>query len=233
MAAAQCWGAIPAAGIGSRFAAGRPKQYLRIRGRSVLEHALRPFLGHPAIRGIVVALAEGDPWWEELPAEVRKSVTVIDGGAERIHSVRNCLRHLLTVGDPDDWVLVHDAARPCLRREDLDLLLSKVASHAVGGILALPVRDTMKRADRCGDIAATVDRAGLWHALTPQMFRLRALDRALSAALAAGTPVTDEAQAMELAGTPGMLVQGHADNIKVTLNDDLAMAELLLSRRTE
>ena len=228
--AAQCWAAIPAAGTGSRLAAGRPKQDLEIRGRSLIEHSLRPFLGHPAIRGVVVALAPGDPWWGQLPAGVRDAVQVVDGGVERLHSVRNCLRHLLTVASATDWVLVHDAARPCLRREDLDLLLTRAGTHAVGGILAVPVRDTMKRARQSGEIEVTVDRLNLWHALTPQMFRLGALEQAIANAIAAGTVVTDEAQAMELAGMPGILVQGHADNIKVTLADDLATAELFLSR---
>jgi len=231
--AAQCWAAIPAAGTGSRLAAGRPKQYLEIRGRSLIEHSLRPFLGHPGIRGVVVALAPGDRWWGGLPASVRDAVQVVDGGVERLHSVRNCLRHLLTVASATDWVLVHDAARPCLRREDLDLLLDRAATHAVGGILAVPVRDTMKRARPSGEIEVTVDRLNLWHALTPQMFRLGALEQAIAKAIAAGTVVTDEAQAMELAGMPALLVQGHADNIKVTLADDLAAAELFLSRLEE
>lgn len=231
--AAQCWAAIPAAGIGARLAAERPKQYLPLHGRTILEHALRPFLGHARIRGVVVALAPGDRWWTELPAAVRDRVSIVDGGTERVHSVLNCLRHLLTVADAADWVLVHDAARPCLRAADLDSLLEQAGAHGVGGILALPARDTMKRADAAGNIAATVDRARLWHALTPQMFRLGALERALAAALASGRLVTDEAEAMEFAGTPGRLVRGHADNIKVTLPDDLVMAELFLAQREE
>ena len=195
-----------------------------------MEHSLRPFLEHPDIRGVVVALAPGDSWWGQLPAAVRDAVRVVEGGAERLHSVRNCLRHLLTLGTPADWVLVHDAARPCLRREDLDLLLTRAGAHAVGGILAVPARDTMKRARSTGEVEVTVDRRNLWHALTPQMFRLGALEQAISSSIAAGTLVTDEAQAMELAGASGLLVQGHADNIKVTLADDLASAELFLSR---
>lgn len=231
--AAPCWAAIPAAGTGSRLTAERPKQYLQLRGRSIIEHSLRPFLDHPRIRGVVAALAPGDPWWSQLPATVRDAVSVVEGGVERLHSVRNCLQYLLTVGGANDWVLVHDAARPCLRRADLDLLLTQAGAHPVGGILAVPVRDTMKRAQQSGDIAATVERHNLWHALTPQMFRLGALERAISRAVAAGTLVTDEAQAMELMGTPGMLVHGHADNIKITVTDDLAIAELFLVRREE
>jgi 2-C-methyl-D-erythritol 4-phosphate cytidylyltransferase len=227
--AVQCWCAVPAAGIGARFAADRPKQYLPLQGRTIIEHSLRPFLGHPAVRGVVVALAPGDRWWETIPGAVRHSVTTVEGGAERIHSVRSCLQRLLAMANPDDWVLVHDAARPCLRRADLDLLLARAGAHAVGGILAVPVRDTMKRADAAGNIASTVDRAGLWHALTPQMFRLGALEHALAQAISAGAAVTDEAQAMELAGTPGTLVPGHADNIKVTTDEDLALAGLYLS----
>lgn len=228
--AVQCWAAIPAAGTGSRLATERPKQYLQLRGRSIIEHSLQRFLDHPGIRGVVVALAPGDPWWSQLPPAVHAAVSVVEGGAERLHSVLNCLRHLLTVAHAEDWVLVHDAARPCLRRADLDLLLAQAGAHPVGGILAVPVRDTMKRAQDSGVIAATVDRHNLWHALTPQMFRLGALERAISAAVSAGRMITDEAQAMELAGTPGLLVHGHADNIKVTLTDDLAIAELFLSR---
>jgi 2-C-methyl-D-erythritol 4-phosphate cytidylyltransferase len=231
--AVKCWAAIPAAGIGTRFGADRPKQYLPLRGRTLLEHALRPFLDHPGIAAVVVALAPGDRWWATLPAALRGRVQVTAGGVERPHSVLGCLRHLLRTGGPEDWVLVHDAARPCLRRTDLDVLIAQAGAHPVGGILAVPVRDTLKRAGAGAEIAATVDRSQLWHALTPQMFRLGALEAALTAAVAAGRTVTDESQAMEMVGARGMLVRGHVDNIKVTQVDDLAMAELLLARAEE
>ncbi len=225
-AAAQCWAAIPAAGIGARLAAERPKQYLDLRGRSILEHSLQPFLDHPRIRGVVAALAPGDPWWKELPGTVRDRVTVVEGGDERVHSVLNCLRHLLSVADAGDWVLVHDAARPCLAQAHLDALIAELAADEVGGLLAVPVADTLKRADADARVIATEPRENLWQAQTPQMFRHGLLLRALEA-LGAGTP-TDEARAIEHLGLKPKLVACDATNLKVTYPQDLKLAELIL-----
>jgi 2-C-methyl-D-erythritol 4-phosphate cytidylyltransferase len=140
-------------------------------------------------------------------------------------------RALREWASPDDWVLVHDAARPCLSTEDLDRLLAELDSDPVGGLLAIPVRDTLKQTDAAGRVATTVDRARIWHALTPQMFRLGLLRDALRDALARGLPVTDEAAAMEAAGFAPRLIEGRADNVKITRPEDLALAEFYLTRR--
>ncbi|MCH8976667.1 MAG: 2-C-methyl-D-erythritol 4-phosphate cytidylyltransferase, partial [Proteobacteria bacterium] len=147
---------------------------------------------------------------------------------ERCHSVLNGLQVLSEQANSSDWVLVHDAARPCLRKEDIDRLIEVLAGHEVGGLLGLPVRDTMKRADLSCTIQETVERKGLWHALTPQMFHLDVLINSLENALSQERVVTDEAQAVELSGLRPVLVEGHPDNIKITRNNDLALAELFL-----
>lgn len=224
------WVVIPAAGVGTRMQADRPKQYLPLRGKTVIEHTLACFTHHPAIAGIVVALSAADPYWPGLHLDSAVPLRLAAGGAERCHSVLNALHLLAQQADANDWVLVHDAARPCLARSDLDRLCTELQDDAVGGILAVPVRDTMKRADGEGRIHATEDRNGLWHALTPQMFRLGLLTDALEQALADGFVVTDEASAVEHAGLKPKLVEGRADNIKVTRPEDLALAEFFLGR---
>ena len=223
------WAAVPAAGIGARLGGGVPKQYLTLRGRCILAHVLKQFCEHPEIDGVVVALAAGDSRWQSVEYAGHARVWTAAGGTDRCHSVLNCLRKLLDRARPQDWVLVHDAARPCIRREDIDALVGAVRDHPVGGILALPARDTMKRADEAGAIAETIDRKGLWHAQTPQMFRIGALEAALTYAIEQGRIVTDEAQAMELQGLRPLLVPGSTRNIKVTHGDDLALAEFFLS----
>ncbi len=227
------WAVIPAAGIGTRMQLETPKQYLTLSGRTILEHTLRPFIDHADINGIVVALAPEDPYWEKLAMAGHEKIRTTVGGEERCHSVRNGLRALEETAGADDWILVHDAARPCLRRQDIDRLMETLADHDVGGILALPVRDTMKRAGPDSEILETVDREGLWHALTPQMFRLQLLGRCLDRVLAADGTVTDEAQAVELCGYRPLLVPGHPDNIKITHRIDLPLAELFLSQQEE
>lgn len=224
------WVAIPAAGIGTRMVADRPKQYLELHGRTVLEHTLACFDGHPRVRGIVLSIALDDPYWSSLVLETSTPVHIVPGGAERADSVLQALDLLAALGEPEDWVLVHDAARPCLTRSDLDRLIDTLESDAVGGILAVPVRDTMKRANADGRIARTEARQGLWHALTPQMFRLGLLRSSLMQAKERGLEVTDEASAIEQVGHAPMLVEGRADNIKITRPEDLALAEFFLSR---
>jgi 2-C-methyl-D-erythritol 4-phosphate cytidylyltransferase len=205
-----------------------PKQYLPLRGRTIIEHTLGRFLSHPRIAGVVVAVAADDTIWPTLGVAGHPRIRRIAGGAERCHSVLNALKALASSGCGGDWALVHDAARPCLRGGDIDAMLGALSDHPVGGILAVPVRDTMKRANGSHTITATVDRTGLWHALTPQMFRVAPLADAIERALESGVVVTDEAQAMELAGQAPKLVEGHADNIKITRPQDLALAELYL-----
>ena len=181
------WVVIPAAGIGSRMRADRPKQYLQLAGRTILEHSLNCFLDHPQLKGLVLSLAVDDPWWPTLPGASDPRIQRADGGNERADSVLNGLLRLLELGaQQNDWVLVHDAARPNLARSDLDQLLGALASDPVGGLLAVPARDTLKRAGADGRVAETVDRSLIWQAYTPQMFRFAALHRALADALVAG-----------------------------------------------
>ncbi len=227
------WAVIPAAGAGTRMAAEVPKQYLSLRGRTIIEHTLERFLSHPRIDGVVVSVATEDPIWPTLPLTGRPQILRIDGGAERCHSVLNALRALVSAGCDADWALVHDAARPCVRTTDIDTMIDALSDDPVGGILAVPVRDTMKRGSGTQRITATVDRSGLWHALTPQMFRVGPLAAAIERALDSGVKVTDEAQAMELTGQAPRLVEGHADNIKITRPQDLELAELYLRHQEE
>lgn len=225
---ANYWAIVPAAGIGRRMGGDIPKQYLPLNGRPVIEHTLERLLGHPSIRQVLVALSPDDQWWPETVFANHPEVVGVEGGAERCDSVLNALRCLSEFAVDDDWVLLHDAARPCLRAGDIDRLIEQLTDHPVGGILGMPVRDTMKRADESAHITETVCREGLWHAFTPQMFRIGPLRTALSDALAQGKRVTDEASAMELAGYSPMLVEGHPDNIKITRPEDLALAGFYL-----
>ena len=232
MSSPRHWAVIPAAGVGARMRADRPKQYLPLAGSTVIEQTLARFVGHPAIAGVVVAVGSDDPYWPTVEGFSSPSLHTAPGGGDRACSVLNALERLAGWADPRDWVLVHDAARPCLRRDDLERLLERASGHPVGGLLAVPVRDTMKRSNADGEVVETVDREGLWHALTPQMFRLGALREAIAGALVAGHPVTDEASAMEWAGHRPLLVEGCADNLKITRPEDLALAEFYLRARS-
>lgn len=227
---ARFWLVIPAAGIGARMAADRPKQYLQVAGRSILEHTLQRFLDHPALRGVVVSLAADDPYWSVLAVASDPRIRRAAGGRERADSVLAGLETLKNEGAADDdWVLVHDAARPNLAQEDLQRLLDSLADDPVGGLLAVPARDTLKRAGADGRVQETVDRSVIWQAYTPQMFRLGALRQALAQALRAQVAITDEASAMEWAGLAPRLVEGRADNLKVTRPEDLQYLQVLWS----
>lgn len=233
------WVVIPAAGVGARMQADRPKQYLPLAGRSVIEHTLACFTEHPSVAGIVVAITAGDPYWAQLastPFSKRVVIHTAPGGRERADSVLNALDYLVNTLQlaADTWVLVHDAARPCLQDTDLERLLA-VREHCVGtgALLAVPVRDTMKRAQPNSlRVARTEDREGLWHALTPQMAQLGVLHAALTTALAQNATITDEASALEWAGLQPLLVEGDARNIKITRPADLALAEFFLTSRS-
>ncbi|WP_314407440.1 2-C-methyl-D-erythritol 4-phosphate cytidylyltransferase [Pseudomonas kuykendallii] len=221
------WAVIPAAGVGARMRADRPKQYLPLGGRTLLEHTLDCFLDHPGLRGLVLALGRDDPYWPTLGCADDPRIQRADGGAERADSVLNALVRLEVLGaEVDDWVLVHDAARPNLARSDLDRLLGELADDPVGGLLAVPSRDTVKLAGVDGKVARTLDRQLIWLAFTPQMFRLGALRQALEQGLASGAAITDEASAMELAGAAPRLIEGRADNLKVTRPEDLEWLRL-------
>lgn len=224
------WLVMPAAGTGRRFGADTPKQYASLEGRTVIEWALAPFLGDARCARIVVALAPGDQHFDRLPLRARATTTA--GGAQRSESVRRALAALQSEAQAHDWVLVHDAARPCLTAQDLERLVGGLAAHPVGGLLAVPVADTLKRAAHVTDGASVVldtqERAGLWRALTPQMFRYGALCDALDAAHAAGRTPTDEAQALEWQGERPALIEGATSNLKVTTAQDLLLAAAIL-----
>jgi len=225
------WAVVPAAGIGKRMGAVIPKQYLPLAGRTVMEQTLRTLLNCSSISAVVVVISSNDIWWETIHLDTHKPLIQVIGGEERFHSVMQGLQALQTRVPADDWVLVHDAVRPCLRAEDLDNLIVNLQNDPVGGLLAMPVRDTMKRSDKAGRVTATVDRRGLWHALTPQMFRLEMLITALRLAQEKHLLVTDEASAVEAMGLAPRLVEGHADNIKITHPEDLALAEFYLTKK--
>jgi len=220
---------VPAAGVGKRMQADRPKQYLALHGKTVLEHTIEKLLTHPAIERVIVAVSEGDPYYPELALVDHPNVIRVNGGQERADSVLSALKYV-QANPLSEWVMVHDAARPCITLNDIDQLIATSVSHPVGGILATPVRDTMKRADAQNNIDHTVERVALWHALTPQMFNVELLCEALSAALAEQVTITDEASALEWKGLRPALVLGRADNIKITQPEDLALAEFYLAR---
>ncbi len=211
--------------------AALPKQYLPLSGTTVLEHTVQRVARHPLIQGVLVVVAPGDQYIHHLRLPESKTELIMAGGDERCHSVFNGLNVLAEQAAADDWVLVHDAARPCLRAADITRLIDELRDHPVGGLLGLPVTDTMKRTDRDANVLETVQRDGLWRALTPQMFRLGLLRSALEQALSKGLLVTDEAQAVEAAGYAPRMVEGHADNIKITRPQDLALAELYLQQQ--
>jgi 2-C-methyl-D-erythritol 4-phosphate cytidylyltransferase len=224
------WAIVPAAGRGDRFGGRTPKQYTPLLGQPMLAWTLRALLAERSISGIVVALASGDRRWRRLPEARNPRVRSCLGGAQRESSVARALEALSGEACDADWVLVHDAARPCLRREDLTALLREVGDDPVGGLLAVPVSDTLKAVDDTGRAARTVAREGLWRALTPQMFRYGLLKRALALCLERERPVTDEASAIEALGLRPRLVRGHNDNIKVTSAEDASLAAAILDR---
>lgn len=225
------WALIPAAGVGRRMGADRPKQFLRLGSRSVLEYTLAVFLEHPAIRGVVLVLEAGvDRDTVDLP-DAGDRLVVVTGGEERADSVRNGLLFLAQRGGPDDWVLVHDAARPCLPADDLDHLIESLREDPVGGLLVAASTDTLKLAGSDGRVERTLDRRRVWRALTPQMFRLQALLAALEAASDAKVSVTDEASAIEFVGESPRLVEGSPMNIKITRPEDLDVAQVYLIRQ--
>ncbi|MDX3773960.1 2-C-methyl-D-erythritol 4-phosphate cytidylyltransferase [Chromatiaceae bacterium AAb-1] len=216
---------IPAAGIGKRMQADKPKQYLQLQGKTILEHSAERIMAVPGVRQLWLALAADDPYF---PGTVLAATEVrrVKGGAERVNSVLNALEFIDDYQYP--WVLVHDAARPLVRLADIEKLIGQCLAAETGGILACRVRDTMKRGDK--HISETVDRSQLWHALTPQFFPTALLRAALRDAVQSDVTVTDEASAMEWAGHQVLLVEGHSDNIKITQPTDLALAAFYLEQ---
>jgi 2-C-methyl-D-erythritol 4-phosphate cytidylyltransferase len=221
---------IPAAGRGERFGGSVLKQYLPVAGKPVLARAIEAVNLYPEIAGITVVIAADDNMFASMIQPGYGGVSTVTGGASRPESVLNGLRFISETCPKTDWVLVHDAARPCLSRRSLRDLLDRGLDCPDGAILAIPVRDTLKREGEGGHVSSTVERAGLWAAQTPQLFPLDRLMRALEDALEAGTPPTDEAAAMEQAGARPLLVMGSPANIKITWPDDVANAEAWLNR---
>ena len=220
---------VPAAGVCSRMKADRPKQYLVLNGKTVLEHTIEQLLSYPLIENVVVAITDGDPYFPELAIAQDSRVIRVSGGKERADSV---LSGLLYVQENQltEWVMVHDAARPCIRHSDIEKLIDDVIPEHVGGILATPVRDTMKQANTDTTIEKTIDRSVLWHALTPQLFTTELLYLALKTGLDKGLSITDESSAIELMGHQPKLVQGRADNLKITQPEDLDLAAFYLQK---
>lgn len=216
---------IPAAGVGKRMQSELPKQYLQLHGKTILEHSASVLLQLPV--PLVIALSAQDAYFSATPLATHPAVQTVRGGVERADSVLAALQLLNSEQFP--WVLVHDAARPLVQLSDIQQLIQQCLPSGHGGILASPVRDTMKRGQQ--RVECTVERADLWHALTPQLFPTALLRQALSQALAAGVAVTDEASAMEWAGQPVQLIAGRSDNIKVTQPEDLALAAFYLENR--
>ena len=224
------WIIVPAAGVGARMGSAFPKQYLPLAGKTVIENTLERLLALPDIAGIFLVLSLEDNHWDDLPLAVNDRIHRIAGGAERCDSVLNALEHLQEIASPDDWVLVHDAARPCVHEHSILRLIDEVKGHAVGGILGVPVSDTLKQVND-STIQSTADRRFLWQAQTPQMFRIGLLHNCLRRALADGKVITDESSALECYGYQPLMVQGRSDNIKITRPEDLAIAAILLQQQ--
>lgn len=231
------WLLVPAAGIGQRMGASLPKQYLPLAGKNVLYITLsRLHLAVPHAQ-LVVSLNAADQFWPQIQQELlthfpRIKIHTCIGGAERSDSVLAGLNAIQTLAQPNDWVLVHDAARPCITKHDLNLLINSLTDHPCGGLLATPVADTLKQgqATAAGNLVqTTIPRAQVWHALTPQMFRYGLLTQALITGLEKNLNLTDEASALEAAGLQPMLIAGRRDNLKITHPEDLALAELILA----
>ena len=209
-----------------------PKQYLMVAGKSLLQHSLERLGALPEIDRIVVALAAEDSDWpmllQHLPTNITDKLLLAEGGAERMESVANALSALQPFAADDDWVLVHDAVRPCVHPSDVRKLMRELLQERAGGLLAVPVRDTLKESDSSQLVVRTVERSRIWQAATPQMFRFAVLQRAIQRVQAEHKIVTDEASAVEALGLPVRLVPGRSDNIKVTYPEDLVLAAAVL-----
>ncbi len=225
------WFIVPAAGVGARMNADKPKQYLLLSNKTILEHTLSRILSVPDLAGIVVPLSKDDSYWSSLSIFQNSLVHTVQGGESRAESVLNGLNYLVDKTHDRDWVLVHDAARPCVTISSIQKLFSVLAENEVGGILAIPVSDTLKQVVENSEIETTVDRKPLWQAQTPQMFRYKLLHESLKQSLAKKENITDESSAVELCGYRSRVVEGRSDNIKVTRPDDLLLAEFILTQQ--
>lgn len=228
------WAVIPAAGIGSRMGSAIPKQYLGFHGKTVIEHTLDRLLAQAEIAGAILVLDEDDKRWERLGYEASKPLFIAAGGSERQHSVYSGLTTLQYRCGNDCIALVHDAVRPLVSSRDLSRVIQAAREHPAGAILAAPVTDTLKLENRNGEIGSTLSREGLWRALTPQVFHLQPLLQAHKMVIDEERQVTDDAEAVELSGYAPRLVAGSAINLKITMPEDLSLAEALwLHQRDE
>jgi len=224
---------VPAAGVGKRMLAHCPKQYLTIENKTILEHTVERLLSHPAINQVIIALGEHDEYFAQTSLSNHLQIKTVIGGKERVDSVLAGLRAIEQQQYP--WVLVHDSARPCVSLDDISTLISQCLTKKSGGLLAAPVRDTMKRTmvtelDE-NQVLETVERDELWHALTPQMYLVNELHSAIDSGLKSDIALTDESSAIELAGLPSLLVPASSENIKITHPDDLALAAFYLNKQ--
>ncbi len=224
-----CVAIVPAGGSGARFGAAAPKQYCTIAGKTVLEHTLIALQKCAAIERIFVNVQHDDAHAAALTAHHPNITILRTAGTTRADTVQNALKAISKLVRRDAWVLVHDAARPCVTSVDLDRLVALAGAHSVGGLLASPMSDTLKRANADGEVTETVPRDGMWRAQTPQMFRYETLVHAL----ASSPDVTDEAQAIEALGMSPLLVAGSARNIKITLPEDAELAAYYLSQEQQ
>ena len=223
---------VPAAGVGKRMNADRPKQYLELAGKTVIEHTLLRLLSAEVFTAVAVAISEEDPYWPDLDVSAHKKIITAAGGKERADSVLSALKAIRTVASDDDWVLVHDAARPCITTIDIHHLIDSLKTDEIGGILALSSHDTLKSVQGDNIIVGTLDRSHIWRALTPQMFRYGLLKNALEAA-EGNAAITDEASALELQGMQPKIVEGRPDNIKITRPEDLALAQFYMEHQND
>jgi 2-C-methyl-D-erythritol 4-phosphate cytidylyltransferase len=224
------WVIVPAAGVGRRMAQAVPKQYLKVCGKTILEHSIERLLQAPSIAGVLVCVARNDELWSELGLEKNDRVKSVYGGNERMHSVYNALNYLKKELDvADRYILVHDAVRPCVSIEDIERLISKVVSEDVGGILASPAVDTLKRVDKDFTIVETIERNKCWRAQTPQMFRLSIMQKSIEVLLNRNMLASDESAAVEASGFKSMIVEGSQQNIKLTMPEDLTIIEAILN----
>jgi 2-C-methyl-D-erythritol 4-phosphate cytidylyltransferase len=226
------WAVVPAAGVGKRMNADRPKQYLELAGKTVIEHTLLRLLSAEVFTAVAVAISEEDPYWPDLDVSAHKKIITAAGGKERADSVLSALKAIRTVASDDDWVLVHDAARPCITTIDIHHLIDSLKTDEIGGILALSSHDTLKSVQGDNIIVGTLDRSHIWRALTPQMFRYGLLKNALEAA-EGNTAITDESSALELQGMQPKIVEGRPDNIKITRPEDLALAQFYMEHQND
>ena len=228
MSAVNYWAIVPAAGTGQRFGAELAKQFHSIGEKLVADHTLGRLLSISKIKKILVPCDTGAEYWQQVAAVKDQRVELIAGGAERVHSVLNGLRALVDIAASDDWVLVHDMARPCITSGDINKLIEQLSGHPVGGILATPISDTLKKVTSKSDVEHTLDRSDYRAAQTPQMFRYGLLVKALEAMLQEQQVPTDEASAIEYLGEQAMIIEGRRDNIKITHREDLIIAQAIM-----